>query len=737
MNNEIHFLQSFLFFITITFLTIFMALLPSYAMTNDFSPDREELMFMDIPIVVTASKMNQKLTDAPATMIVVSKQQILERGYQNLLDLLEDMPGIDVQNNSGQEIYNLLAIRGNYGQDKFIIMRDSHRVNAPASERLPISDNFPLFNVKQVEIVYGPASALYGADAFTGVINIISEDADDINGIEMSVSAGSFDHYYGYLKYGQSLSNNVKLTVGGHWHQSDNADLSKYYDEYAPADITLFDSTTVAAADREEFTFKTASHSGLLKLDIDDKFTLGYNRSFFRHPTTAGVQPDQSSFGDEVRWETALENYYGEYRFDSGDKASGKTSINYLTYELLPDSKYKHSWDGFREAFKYSRSSRFSLEQQVNYQWKDSQLFSGGFLLEKFYALPKTANLNKPYDPDIPSTDQGHFYEGTNNEIPLKIFELNYTNNSAYLQLHSSWSKVAATTLGLRVDDNSRYGDSINPRVSLVLTPRETTTLKVLYGEAFLAPAPYWAYAHFGSFDGTTNIDGDYVNNGWFGLPNPGLEPEKSRTFEVNLSEKISPDLNTSISAYFTRVDNLIIGEANYTVSHYIEGGAIDKWTHVVNGDHAIFYGGELTVDYNLLLHGVKTTWWGNYSYANGYLVDNNIEKEHMLMAHHKVKGGVTMKGGNYFVTPSFRWIGKTNSTRTDSNNAEKRMQANSYVVVNLHMGINEISENLSATLTIDNLLDKRYYNGGAGSSNFVSTPQEPRKIIFTLKYKL
>ena len=155
---------------------------------------REELLFIEIPMVTTATRTNQKVTDAPATMIVVSRQQIMERGYNNLLDLLEDLPGIDVQNKNSQEMYNMTVIRGNWGSHKFIIMKDGYRISSPTAEIIPIGENFPLYDIRQVEVIFGPASALYGADAFTGVINLITQDAEEVGGWEVAAAAGSFKY---------------------------------------------------------------------------------------------------------------------------------------------------------------------------------------------------------------------------------------------------------------------------------------------------------------------------------------------------------------------------------------------------------------------------------------------------------------------------------------------------------------------------------------------------------------
>lgn len=203
-------------------------LLASEAVASRKQPEREELLFMDIPAVITATKTAQLLSEVPATVIVITKRQIRERGYNNLLDLMKYLPGVDVQDRSAQENYNLLSIRGIPHQEKFIVMMDGHRISSPTGEIIPIAENFPLYNAKQVEIVFGPASALYGADAFAGMVNIITADAETVNGPQVTLAVGNFGYRSGTLYYGDRLSDKVKLSVGGYWHSADNANLPQY-----------------------------------------------------------------------------------------------------------------------------------------------------------------------------------------------------------------------------------------------------------------------------------------------------------------------------------------------------------------------------------------------------------------------------------------------------------------------------------------------------------------------------
>ncbi len=175
--------------------------------------------------VVTASRQSEKRSQTPAHIIVITREQIQERRYHNLADLMEDLPGVDFMRGTKSSAYNNFAMQGYNGSNKILVMLDGVRLGQPAGGSFPIAQNFALYPAKQVEILYGPAAALYGADAVTGVINIITDRATDTPGASVSVSGGNFDSQE--IVFMASVKNGSKLALcmGGHWQRSDRAPL--------------------------------------------------------------------------------------------------------------------------------------------------------------------------------------------------------------------------------------------------------------------------------------------------------------------------------------------------------------------------------------------------------------------------------------------------------------------------------------------------------------------------------
>src|SRR5438093_2183708 len=138
---------------------------------------------MDIK-VVSASGYLQTTSEAPSTITVITASQIAERGYEQLEDALRDVPGIDMIHVNGYAP-TLFYFRGMYGAENLraLLMIDGIVENNIVGSNDIAGPAYNLHNVERIEIIWGPASALYGANAFGGVINIITKKGADIDGL--------------------------------------------------------------------------------------------------------------------------------------------------------------------------------------------------------------------------------------------------------------------------------------------------------------------------------------------------------------------------------------------------------------------------------------------------------------------------------------------------------------------------------------------------------------------------
>jgi outer membrane receptor for ferrienterochelin and colicins len=150
--------------------------------------------------VSSVSKMTESVPEAPATVIVVTGEQIRQRGYQDLEAVLHDLPGFDISRINGQSYSNVYqrGYRSN-ATNRTLFLVDGVEQNDLHSNIAYISRQYPLSNIDRIEVVYGPASTMYGANAFLGVINVLTLDPDDM------------------LTEGKAIAGDVRLG-GGSWN---------------------------------------------------------------------------------------------------------------------------------------------------------------------------------------------------------------------------------------------------------------------------------------------------------------------------------------------------------------------------------------------------------------------------------------------------------------------------------------------------------------------------------------
>ena len=569
--------------------------------------------------VVTASRSAESANKAPGTLVVIPRQQIVERGYRHLGDVMRALPGVDYAHGTNGVTYNRMTVRGITGNNKFVILQNGFRISSSTGEAVPIADNYSLYNVKQIEIVYGPASALYGADAFTGVINLITyNDPEELDNA-MSLNVGSDSNRRGNFTAGWQWGEHVDIVVGGHRQKSDNDDLAAGYpDFYQLGDLTTFSGQTiVAAADRAAPTFPTDSHSLNIQMTIKDDFQLRYTESSFKNSNALGDAPDHSDYDRNPTWETQLSLINAGYHLQINDQWSTDIQASYNVYEIDPATKFSNTFVDFGDGYKYGKGTELEFGQQFQYQYSDQTNIILGYVFEQYDAQPKGADLLKPYDPNQPADSQGLFYLGTDNTLPVKIFRIKYDSKGAFVQAKTEWSDALSTVLGLRYDDSSTYGSTSNPRAGLVYTASEDLTIKVLYGEAFLAPSPVSSFEHFGSF-AFQRDDGIYQSF-FFHIPNPNLAPEEMQTLEVNANWRVTDNFNLTATVYKEKVDNM---HGSITlpvpVSDFIAGGDITTTATTTNVGEADAQGLDLSFIYQQHVGDGVLQVFGHYSYVDG-----------------------------------------------------------------------------------------------------------------------
>lgn len=757
MENLINTTKRFLI-LSVIFLTSYVS---TTAQDTDFlALSLEELMDVEI---VTAARRPQKVSEAPATAVVVTAEQIRTRGYRSLLDVLRDLPDFQVDMAATQEVLHNVSIRGAYGNfsEKFTLLLDGNSIASPTNESKTILENYPVHFARQIEIVYGPASALYGADALSGVINIISRTAEDIDGIEVSASVGRFGLTNNTFLVGTKLSEDLSLTVSGQYFYDRQPNLSEYY----PKDFEGIESLKTG---RFETAFGESKPQDPVSPDYENPITANaihatlqtgdFRFSLFRNdskvPTATARDPNNAVYNKDAFFAASVEMANAVYTKTFGALTSTSTVLA-SRYSLDPQSGFRDLFTGMEKGYHYSFGSMAKAEQQMAWDITDNLSLISGITREVFDSIPRGADLTEPVDET--KNISGKLL-GT--DIDADFFILKYANTGGYLQVQYVPTSRMALTLGARYDYNSRFGGTFNPRLGVVLQPREGTTIKALYGTAFLAPSPYQAFQHFGSFfseDGGQTYKSDF----WH-LPNPDLSPQEVQTVELGLRQSIGRRVGVSLTGFYSKFSDLILiqgfSDDDFTKRYngVYKGWPVDFIEVPINQGKQINYGGTLQFNYTQKLgENRKVVAYTSVSFAAGKIDDPEFEEKielgNIVPIHARVGGELYM--GRLSIAPRLIVVGtqrafgeKTIHNGLDDQGnpkfkpIDKRETIDGYTLLNLSVRYDPLIEGISLWTNVENALDTRYRNINAGAYRseweFDGTPQHPLRIISGVEYR-
>lgn len=720
------------------------------------SIDIYELSLEELSRISVYSTTRTKVEDAleaPATLVVVNKDQIKERGYTSLLQLLEDLPDFKVDIAVDPRWQNDITSRGVRYMDKLIILLNGVRISSPTNEIIPIFENYPLNMAEQVEIFYGPASALYGADAFSGIINIITKKADSGYKVDASVwGSGIIGALNGGVNafYSTKIGNDISVTASGQFFYDEQPFLGdEYPEEYEGIDQslesgtfnTIFGPITPTTPVDSEKAYPLEAWSTFLGLEYKD-FNFQFFNNHSHNPSTTANSPHNSVYNEDQLFGHDIKMFTGKY-LNKGDRIVSSSQVTFSKYSLDERSNFRNVFTFMEPAYLYARSWKLKGEQLFTVSASDNLEITTGVTYERFFSIPRSNNIQSPVEnKNIEDAVVANSIAPLNqNGIAAELVETNYNNIGGLVQL--SWnSEHVDITAGARVDRDDRFATTVNPRLGMVFKPSHKLTIKTLFGTAYLAPSPQNIFERYGSFS-TTN-DGLNYTASFFNLPNPELDPQRISTYEVSGSFFISESLSLNMTSYYSKVTNFISPVNTFTNGDLIEslypnqlyniGGytiPIDVIQVNDNLGEADIYGGNIQLQYR----------WQGYGKWNGdilmtqSLVDGNIDIDEEGPAVERNLPGVAPSifrfGGtvrNSFLSINMRLslVGKqrvfnvngVQDTNNDENpnNDSKYQELSGYQLLNTNINF-KVTEKFSLSLIGRNLLNQKYRNVNIGAA--------------------
>jgi outer membrane cobalamin receptor len=393
-------------------------------------------------LISVASKRPLNVRESPSIVSLITAEEIKASGARDLIDVLRLVPGVDF----GMDVLGTVGIgmRGNWAHEgKTLVLIDGQEMNEILFGTTQYGNHFAIDQIKKIEIIRGPGSAIYGGYAEYGVVNIITRQGEDINGISASAIYGTTQK--DYMRRNLNLSAGKKIgdfewSLSGMIGQGQRSD-QDYTD--------IYDSTINLA--------------GNSKLD------------------PAYVNFGAAWKGLSVR---AIGDFYKTTTMDGNDFVLPRAYIQDFSSQLY---ELKYAW---KISEKLTITPKLNYKYQVPWETPDGDSLNATY--EK-YAKRSTANLTASYthNRNINVVLGGEFYRDyaidKNDTFYNGKDAVDFNNLAVFTQ--GLWkTRLVNFILGARYDKNSAYGDAFVPRVGLT-KKFFRFHFKALYSNSFRAPS--------------------------------------------------------------------------------------------------------------------------------------------------------------------------------------------------------------------------------------------------------
>lgn len=478
-------------------------------------------------VVVSAAGFEQKITDAPASISVISGEELQKKRVSSIAEALSDVEGVDVSGNAGKTGGLNVSIRG-MGSAYTLVLIDGKRQN-PAGNVTPngfgeTSFSFlpPITAIERIEVIRGPMSTLYGSDAMGGVINIITKKVGSTWAGSASVDTTLQEHReYGdtrstqlYLS-GPLVADSLGLQLRGKYQERDASDIT--YHDLSGSDISPImgwnpvESDIYDVGGRLTFT-PSAEHD--LSLDIDQS-KQHYDNSEGQLGTLGargGYEPDQ-----RYNREQYMLAHTGRFAFGTLESSYTRNETETIG-RLIPTGTpnrvagSKRTLEAQNDIFDFKLLSSVGAHHiSLGGQWWKAQMTEGLI------------------DDDLQQKMVGLFIE---DEWRLR--------------------DDLALTLGVRRDDHSEFGGHTSPRAYLVWNATDNWTLKGGISEGFKAPDLQQLVDGINGFGGQGTIPL---------LGNSDLQPETSTSSEFGVYFDNLSDFNANVTLFHNKFEDKIGSE--------------------------------------------------------------------------------------------------------------------------------------------------------------------------------
>nr|MDA3953498.1 TonB-dependent receptor [Bacteroidales bacterium] len=623
-----------------------------------------------------------------------TENQIKERGYSSVAEALNSIAGLDVITDHYQPNLGIRGINGGLRSWSRLVkvMIDGQNISFRSS-----SDNYldasliPIEAIERIEIIRGPNSALYGKNAFLGVVNIITKTGSKLK----KASISQF-----YANINKNSSYGISSIIGGKKDKFDFILASSYSQinksGLIPQNVpgsTIYDNSNISNRDESKplsiFTKLTYESEKVGKIVFDASQQIIDSYAEFIDWGALTQYNRLSAFNNYERlvYSKDLSEYF------SSNFSFSHTSGRPIKHEVLDTDSDPSEW--IERDYRYTG---YDLGGNISYGFDEINNLSFGVDYttdihdhQKYYTLNNSGL--KTLNPG--GTDGGMYFNNMGIYLQMifnaaKFFDVNFLNN-------------LTLTAGYRFDYHNIYGDVLTYRLAAVYTISKKLSTKIMYGTSFNAPSPVQLYTN-------------YISPGGI-VGNPNLKPEKAKTFEWALIGRIIENVTFNTNLFYTQIDDKI--------EYLLPYGQISNITaENVSTIHSAGIEAELNANlYN-------NTGYINYSYQKSILsktdpILNEIQINTALFPNHIIKFGdiVHLKKIHSNINVEGKYI--SSRIASDQNNfiydpinySTNRYELDSYFILDLSFSSYdlEIFKNSTSKISfkIQNLLNTSFYYPG------------------------
>jgi len=542
--------------------------------------------------ISAATKYAQKPSETPASITIITAEEIKRFGYQTLEDVFKSIRGFYVTNDRN---YTYLGVRG-FGRpsdynDRILLLINGHTTNENVYGGALLGTEFglDLEAIERIEIVRGPTSALYGTGAMFAVVNVITKEGKNINGLKLANGFGSYGNLSLASAYGKELTNDLDIFISGKLANIKGQDL--YFPEYDSVNGGI-----ARGLDWDKYggilarmSYKSFELTGIFTSRKKGIPTGAFGVVFNAESTWS---LDERSFIElksthrlGIKSNIILRGYFNWYHYKGA-----------YPYEVLSFDESFGNWFGLEvsSVFDWSANNRCQIGTEYQYN---------------------------------PRADYRLW------DIDTIYFDQNFPSHLISFYLTDEYQLLSnlGFNLGIRQDNyliQAKPQYVFSPRGAIIYNPWHRTTLKLLYGQAFRIPNVYEA---------------NYSDPLFGHKRNPNLQPEKIETYEVNWEQRVTNEIFGVLSVYKYQMRDLI----DMTLDEK------DSLTQFQNIGRVLAFG--LETELRVLLRNGKK-FYCSYAWqgARDWLPDSS--KRLSNSPEHIAKCGVIWQVGPVYLAPEIQY---------------------------------------------------------------------------------